>query len=148
MRAQPFVRRDGAIVAGQSAGGFAALALASRAPQGLRAIINFAGGLGGRSYDQPGNNCAPDRLVATAGVFGRTSRVPTLWIYTENDSYFAPRLSGAMADAFRASGGKVEYRLLPPFGADGHYLAETAGSQATWGPVVERFLAILHPDTR
>jgi dienelactone hydrolase len=153
MRAQPFVRRDGAIVAGQSAGGWAALALASRAPKrlnpmGLRAVINFAGGLGGRSWDQPDNNCAPDRLVATAGMFGRTSRVPTLWIYTESDGYFAPHLSGAMAAAFRASGGMVDYRLLPPFGAEGHYLAETDGSQAIWGPVVERFLATLRRGTR
>ncbi len=148
MRAQPFVRRDGAIVVGQSAGGWAALAFASRAPKGVRAVINFAGGLGGRSYDQPDNNCAPDRLIATASAFGRTSRVPTLWVYTENDTYFTPRLSGAMATAFRASGGTVDYRLLPPFGADGHYLAETPGSQSTWGPVVEHFLATLPRDRR
>jgi dienelactone hydrolase len=143
LRAQPFVRRSGAIMAGQSAGGWATLALASRAPVGVRAAINFAGGLGGRSYDQPDNNCAPDRLIATAGEFGRTTRIPTLWIYTENDSYFAPRLSGAMAAAFRGAGGKVDYRLLPAFGSDGHYLAETEGTDAVWGPVVERFLATL-----
>ncbi|HEY1542282.1 MAG TPA: CocE/NonD family hydrolase [Xanthobacteraceae bacterium] len=148
MRTQPFVRRDGAIVVGQSAGGWAALALASRAPTGVAAIINFAGGMGGRSYDRPDNNCAPDRLIATAGEFGRTARVPTLWIYTANDSYFAPRLSGAMAAAFRAAGGMVDYQLLPPFGADGHYLAESAGSQSAWGPVVGHFLATLHRGTR
>ena len=143
VRAQPFARRSGAIVVGQSAGGWAALALASRSPAGVRAAINFAGGLGGRSYDQPDNNCAPDRLIATAGEFGRTARIPTLWIYTANDSYFAPRLSGAMAAAFRAAGGKVDYRLLPAFGSDGHFMAETPGSDAVWGPVVERFLAQL-----
>jgi dienelactone hydrolase len=148
MRTQPFVRRDGAVVVGQSAGGWAALALASRAPEGVAAVVNFAGGMGGRSYDRPDNNCASDRLIATAGEFGRTARVPTLWIYTANDSYFAPRLSGAMAAAFRAAGGKADYQLLPPFGADGHYLAESAGSQSAWGPVVEHFLAALHRDTR
>jgi dienelactone hydrolase len=148
MQSQPFVRRDGAVVAGQSAGGWAALALASRAPKGVAAVVNFAGGLGGRSYDQPDNNCAPGRLIAAAGAFGRTSRVPTLWIYTENDSYFAPHLSGAMAAAFRASGGNVDYQLLPAFGRDGHYLAETAASQSAWGPVVERFLAGVRRVTR
>jgi dienelactone hydrolase len=143
MRAQPFVRRNGVIVSGQSAGGWAALALASRAPAGLRAAINFAGGLGGRSFDRPGNNCAPDRLVATAEAFGRTSRVPTLWIYTENDSYFPPRLSRAMADAFRAAGGKADYRLLPPFGAEGHLLVESEDAEPVWGPALEQFLATL-----
>lgn len=140
LRAQSFVRRAGVIVVGQSAGGWAALALASRAPAGVRAAIDFAGGLGGRSYDRPDNNCAPDRLIATAAEFGRTTRIPTLWVYTENDSYFAPRLSGAMATVFRAAGGKVDYELLPAFGDDGHFMAERAGSESAWGPVVERFL--------
>jgi dienelactone hydrolase len=141
LRAQSFVQRSGIIVVGQSAGGWGALALASRAPPGLRAVINFAGGLGGRSYDRPDNNCASDRLIETAEDFGRTTRVPTLWVYTENDSYFPPRLSKAMASAFRAAGGKVDYQLLPGFGADGHFLAESEGSDAVWGPVVEQFLA-------
>jgi dienelactone hydrolase len=140
LRAQPFVRRNETVVVGQSAGGWAALALASRAPAGVRAAINFAGGLGGRSWDRPDNNCAPDRLIATAAEFGRTAKIPTLWIYTENDSYFSPRLSAAMAAAFRATGGKVDYALLPAFGDDGHFMAEHAGSEAVWGPAVERFL--------
>jgi dienelactone hydrolase len=143
LRTQSFVRRTGVVVVGQSAGGWAALALASRAPDGVRAVIDFAGGLGGRSWDRPDNNCAPDRLIATAAGFGRTTRIPTLWIYTENDSYFAPRLSGAMAAAFRAAGGKVDYELLPAFGDDGHFMAERPGSEAAWGPAVERFLAAL-----
>jgi dienelactone hydrolase len=141
LRTQSFVRRTGVIVVGQSAGGWAALALASRAPAGVRAAIDFAGGLGGRAWDRPDNNCAPDRLIATAAEFGRTTRIPTLWIYTENDSYFAPRLSGAMAAAFRAAGGKADYELLPAFGDDGHFMAERPGSEAAWGPAVERFLA-------
>ncbi len=143
LRAQSFVRRTGVVVVGQSAGGWATLALASRAPAGVRAAIDFAGGLGGRSWDRPDNNCAPDRLVATAAEFGRTTRIPTLWIYTENDTYFPPRLSGAMAAAFRAAGGPVDYELLPAFGEDGHFMAEQAGSESAWGPVVERFLARL-----
>jgi len=143
LRTQPFAQRSGVIVVGQSAGGWAALALASRAPAGVRAVIDFAGGLGGRSWDRPDNNCAPDRLIATAGEFGRTARIPTLWVYTENDTYFPPRLSGAMAAAFRAAGGKADYALLPAFGDDGHFMAERAGSETVWGPAVERFLASL-----
>ena len=141
LRGQSFVRRTGVIVVGQSAGGWAALALASRAPTGVRAVIDFAGGLGGHSYDQPDNNCAPDRLIATAAEFGRTARIPTLWIYSENDTYFGPRLSGAMVAAFRAAGGKADYALLPAFGDEGHFMAERLGSESVWGPVVDRFLA-------
>src|SRR5262249_47560254 len=143
LRGQSFVRRTGVMGAGQGAGGWGALALASRAPAGVRAVIDFAGGLGGRSWDRPDNNCVPDRLIATAAEFGRTTRIPTLWIYTENDTYFAPRLSGAMAAAFAAAGGPVDYELLPAFGDDGHFMAERTGSEPVWGPVVERFLARL-----
>jgi hypothetical protein len=48
-----------------------------------------------------------------------------------------------MAAAFRAAGGKVDYELLPAFGDDGHFMAERPGSEAAWGPAVERFLAAL-----
>src|SRR5262249_38994073 len=99
------VRRTGALVVGHSAGGWGALAVASSNPRGVTAIINFAGGRGGRSFDHPNNNCAPERLVEAARQFGATARVPALWIYAENDSYFAPSLARRMADAWRAGGG-------------------------------------------
>ena len=143
MTDQPFIRRNGVIVVGQSAGAWGALALASRNPAGVRGVINFAGGRGGHSYDRPDNNCVPERLVAGARDFGGTSRIPTLWIYTENDSYFSPRLSKAMADGYRAAGGLVDYQLLPSFGADGHLMAESEESEPIWGPILEQFLARL-----
>src|SRR5262245_54143101 len=95
---QPFVRKTGIVVVGQSAGGWGALALASRNPPAVRAVINFSGGRGGRSYDKPNNNCAPDRLVAAARTFGAAARLPTLWIYASNDTFFDPDLSKRMAD--------------------------------------------------
>jgi dienelactone hydrolase len=107
----------------------------------ITAVVNFAGGRGGRASDQPGNSCAPNRLVATAGLFGKTARIPTLWIYTENDSYVAPALSKQMADAYRAAGGRIEFHLLPAFGSDGHRLLASREGVPIWGPIVEKFLA-------
>jgi dienelactone hydrolase len=143
LTAQPFVRKNDVIVVGQSAGGWGALALASQNPPGVRAVINFAGGRGGRSYDQSNNNCAPDRLIAALRVFGQTARVPTLWIYTENDSYFPPDLSRRMAEEFGLAGGSVEYHLLPAFGTEGHVLAESRDTAHIWGPTLDAFLARL-----
>jgi dienelactone hydrolase len=143
MLRQPFVRKTGIIVIGQSAGGWGALALAGKNPPGVKAVINFAGGRGGRSYDRPNNNCAPDRLVAAARTFGTTARIPTLWIYARNDTYFAPELSKRMADAFRAGGGRVEYHLLPAIGSDGHRLIELRQAVAVWAPIVRAFVARL-----
>ena len=61
--AQPFVKKTDVTVVGQSAGGWGALALASRNPRNVKAVINFAGGRGGHINDRPNNNCAPERLV-------------------------------------------------------------------------------------
>jgi dienelactone hydrolase len=138
---QPYVQRDGVVIVGQSAGGWGALALEGRKPQGVAAVIVFAPGRGGHSNDRPDNNCAPNRLVGTAGQFGRTARIPTLWIAAENDSYFGPALSRRMVDAYRAAGGIVEYRLLPPYGKDGHALITMKEGEKVWGPLIENFLA-------
>ena len=140
MTAEPFVRRRASVVVGHSAGGWGALALASRNPTDVRAVINFAGGRGGRSYDRPNNNCASERLIDAARDFGSTSRIPTLWIYTENDSYFPPTLSRRLAEAFRTAGGRLEYRSLPAFGTEGHVLAESDASEPLWAPVLAQFL--------
>ncbi|MGE3148816.1 MAG: alpha/beta hydrolase family protein [Pseudorhodoplanes sp.] len=141
MRKQDFIRKTGVAVFGQSAGGWGALALASRNPRGVDAIVIFAAGRGGRIDNRPGANCAPERLIETARLFGKTARIPLLAIYAQNDSFFSPALSKRLIDAYRAAGGRAEYRLLPSFAEEGHYLFERARGVASWGPVVEDFLA-------
>ncbi|RZN32539.1 dienelactone hydrolase [Bradyrhizobium sp. Leo121] len=128
------------IVIGQSAGGWASIALSSVNPPQVKAIITFAAGRGGRVDGKPNNNCAPDRLVEAISEFGRTSRVPMLWIYIANDTFFGPTLSKRMHEAFTAAGGNAEYHLLPPFGDDGHFLVGSADSIPIWAPPVGAFL--------
>ncbi|MFH0298761.1 dienelactone hydrolase family protein [Bradyrhizobium sp. 31Argb] len=128
------------IVIGQSAGGWASIALSSANPAQVKAIITFAAGRGGRVDGKPNNNCAPDRLVEATRQFGRTSRVPMLWIYIANDTFFGPALSKRMHEAFTAAGGNAEYHLLPPFGDDGHFLVGSADSIPIWAPLVSVFL--------
>jgi dienelactone hydrolase len=144
MLQQPFIRQKGVLVVGNSAGGWGALALGEAGtPPSVAGIINFAGGRGGRNENKPDNNCAPDKLVTAVAEFGRAETVPTLWLYSENDSFFAPALSRRMADAFAEAGGRAEYHLLPPVRGDGHSLIDTAGSEASWVPVLSHFLARL-----
>lgn len=139
MARQPFVKPGRTVVVGNSAGGWGAIALASRNPAGVSALINFSGGRGGRVFNRPGKNCSPERLVATAAKYGKTTRVQTLWLYASNDSYFSPELSREMAEAFRKAGGAVDYRLLPAVGKEGHSLINAPA--AVWGPYLEAFLA-------
>jgi dienelactone hydrolase len=144
MADQKLIVPDNVIVVGQSAGGWAAIALSSRNVPGVRGIIVFAGGRGGRVGGKPNNNCAPDKLVAATGEFGRTARVPSLWIYIENDTFFGPALSRRMHQAYTEAGGNAEYHLLPPFGNDGHFLIDSADAIPLWSPLVSQFLDSRH----
>jgi dienelactone hydrolase len=140
MTEQKLIVPDKVMVVGQSAGGWGALALSSQNIPGVRAIIAFAAGRGGHVDGKPNNNCAPDRLVAATAELGRTARTPTLWIYTENDTFFGPALSKRMHDAYTAAGGNAEYHLLPSFGSDGHFLIDSPDAIPLWAPLVGPFL--------
>ena len=140
MTDQKLVVPDETIVVGQSAGGWAAIALSSRNVRGVRAIITFAAGRGGRVDGKPNNNCAPEKLVAATRDFGQTARVPMLWIYIENDTFFGPALSKRMHQAYTEAGGMAEYHLLPPFGNDGHFLIDSPDAIPLWAPLVSQFL--------
>jgi dienelactone hydrolase len=142
MHAQPFVDPDHTLVVGHSAGGWATIALSSLNPRGVSGMINFAGGRGGHQPLENGRlgNCVPDALVTAAGKYGATAHVPMLWIYAQNDSFFAPELAHRMAEAYDGAGGKATYRAVGAFGEDGHMLAESSGGVAIWQPLVFDFL--------
>jgi dienelactone hydrolase len=125
LRKQAFIRADGAIIVGHSAGGWGALALAGENPPGVSRIILFAPGRGGRANDVPNQVCAPHTLLASAAAFGVQARIPVTWLVAANDSYFAPAFSRQLADAFAKAGDKVDFRTLPAYGSEGHWLAET-----------------------
>jgi len=140
MLARPGVAPHPAVVVGQSAGGWGALALAAQNPSEVGAIINMAGGRGGRQNDLPDNVCRAENLVRAAADFGATARIPSLWIYATNDSFFGPDLARSMAGAWRLSGAPAVLRQMPPFGRDGHGLFFGAGGSAIWGAEVAAFL--------
>lgn len=128
------------IVVGQSAGGWGAIALSSQNPSSVRAIITFAAGRGGRVGGKPNNNCAPDELVEATAAFGKTSRIPMLWLYSENDTYFGPALTKRMHEAFTGAGGDAEYHMLPAVGGDGHFLIHSVDAMPQWTSLVLDFL--------
>ena len=142
VRKQPFIRTDGMVVIGHSAGGWGALALASEDPKQVSAIIAFAPGRGGHANDFPNQVCAPHTLIAAAAEFGKTARVPVTWLVAANDSYFSPALSRQLADAFRNAGGKVDFRVLGAYGSEGHWLPETEGGVKSVASELDRALKL------
>jgi dienelactone hydrolase len=139
MSSRPYIDKSRIISIGVSAGGFATVALTADPPPGLVAGINFAGGRGSRDTDDV---CEEDELVSAVRTFGRTSRVPMLWVYAQNDKFFGPALARKMRDAFKDVGGNVEFVIAPAFGTDGHRLF-SPDSILAWTPYVDRFLAKL-----
>jgi dienelactone hydrolase len=140
MTAEKHAVPNDAIVVGQSAGGWGSIALSSLNPPQVKAIITFAAGRGGRVDGKPNNNCAPDQLVEATGAFGRTARIPMLWFYIENDTYFGPALSRRMHEAYTTAGGDAEYHLMAPFGSEGHFFIDSPDAVTQWSPLVAQFL--------
>jgi dienelactone hydrolase len=125
------------LAVGVSAGGLATVALTADAPPGLVAAISFAGG---RGSPRDFTVCHEERLIAAFRTFGKTSRVPMLWVYSENDHFFPPDLAQKLHDAFTTAGGNAEFIKAAPFGKDGHRLFSLAGIQI-WTGFVDAFLA-------
>src|SRR5262249_37268110 len=90
MQKQPFIRQEGAVLIGHSAGGWGALALANKNPKMVSAIIAFAPGRGGHANDFENRYCAPHTLTAAAETFGNAAWVPVTWLVAANDTYFSP----------------------------------------------------------
>ncbi|MBR7779581.1 alpha/beta hydrolase family protein [Undibacterium rugosum] len=134
----PYVDAQRLLLVGQSVGGYSTVATVARNPAGLIAAINFAGGSGGDPKTRPGEPCEADKLDQMFANFGLTSKVPMLWLYTENDQHFSAQHGRAWHAAFINAGGQAELKVLPPFGRDGHRLF-SAGLDI-WQPLVSQFL--------
>jgi dienelactone hydrolase len=122
------------IAIGVSAGGAAVMALSARNPTNLRAVINVSGGL-------RMENCPKEQaLVQVFKDFGAKSRVPTLWMYAQNDNSFGPELVGRMRDAFLDGGGDVKFVMFDPIGKDGHTLFSSGAGRFRWLQQMDGFL--------
>lgn len=140
VRRLPYVDPSRIILAGQSAGGLAALFAAGREPPGLAAVLAFAAGMGGDPRAHPGTPCAPEEMAELFSHMGQHVKAPVLLHYAQNDRFFGVKSSQQWFERFRGAGAAAEYALLPSFGADGHFVFTDEGGARYWVPVVEAFL--------
>ena len=138
----PYVDPSRMILAGQSAGGMVSISTAAtRAPQGLVAVLSFAAGRGGNPGATPGVPCAVEPMAQLFDELGKRVRVPVLFHYAENDQFFNPPTTKYWYERFIAGGSSAEYVMQPSFGRDGHYIFSDMVGVRYWLPAVERFLA-------
>lgn len=133
--AQPWAEKDRILVMGQSHGGWTTLAFGTFDYPGVRGLVNFAGGL--RQDQCAGWQAA---LARAAAPYGRSTRVPSIWFYGDNDSYFAPTTFRPVYESYVAAGGKAELVAFGEFGGDAHAMFGSKAGEAIWQPRVQAFM--------
>ena len=133
---QPWVDSNRLLLAGQSQGGLATLAFGTRNAPGVRGLINFAGGL--RTDSGPCQWKAA--LLNAFADYGTRTRIPSLWFYGANDSYFNPALASSLHEAFVNAGGLAKLVAFGTFKQDAHSMSGSRDGVRIWWPETERFL--------
>ncbi|MCX5894098.1 MAG: hypothetical protein NTW80_14255 [Deltaproteobacteria bacterium] len=106
-------------------------------------VINFSGGRGAKAD----RVCDPPALIDAFARFGRTCRVPTLWIYSDNDTYFPVPLVRQLYHAFVNAGGQAQLVIVRPFLTEGHFFFSDVRGLDLWTETVKSFLGGLGIDS-
>jgi dienelactone hydrolase len=135
-RRQQWIDAGRIVVAGQSYGGLATIALGTQDQPGVRGLINFAGGLRDDS-----DRCAwRSALVTAFAEYGAKTRLPTLWMYGQNDSLFGPELAQRMHAAFEQAGGRGRRVEFAAIKRDSHGMLASRDGEKVWLDDTMRFL--------
>lgn len=138
LKRQPYVDPNRIIVIGQSHGGFATLAAGARNIPGVRGLISFSGGWRNLACDDWRR-----AVVSTVAGYARSTQVPSLWFYGENDSVFPPYVADWLYQEYTRAGGKARMVRLGKFGQDAHFIFSSEVGLPVWMPEVEKFLELL-----
>ena len=142
LRQQPWADARHVVLAGASMGGLASIASAATNPDGVVAYINFSGGTGGSGTRAPEQSCGSAQMQDVMAAYGRTTHVPSLWLYAENDRYWGAEWPRAWHRAYAAAGEPTRFVMTPPVAdSDGHQLL--ARGPRLWMADVDRFLSEL-----
>ena len=128
---QPWADVSRNVVIGQSHGGLTTLAYGTDPLPGTRLLVNFAGGL-----RQEHCTSWQAGLVDAIGQYGQASRLPALWFYGDNDSYFPPAVWQEAHARFVQAGGRAELVAFGNFGSDAHQLFGSRAGLPLWLPRV------------
>ena len=143
MSAQSFVDPSHIVVAGTSHGGLTTIAYGMGAAQGVRGLINFSGGL-----RQDACTGWQDNLTHAFEQYGQAVRVPSLWIYGDNDSVWTPKLAQRMYAGYVEHGAPANMIDFGDYKNDAHRLVVDRDGVRVWWPSVEAFLERIGMPTR
>ena len=141
VRAQPQFDPGRLVLIGQSHGGLGVAAASARNLPGVRAIINFAGGL--RTCSAANASCGDDGQNLDAfQAYGKTARQPVLMMYGDNDSFWGtdgifPR---KMFEAYHAGNPDSEFFDEGTFEENSHMIFHRNTGTRLWVHRVMQFL--------
>lgn len=144
LKKQSWVDAERILIAGQSYGGLATLALGTRHIEGVRGLLNFAGGL--RLDDNSCNWRA--ELRAAFSDYGKKTNLPSLWFYGSNDSYFGPSLVSELIESYSTAGGHAQLVTFGDFKSDAHSMISSSQSVPIWWPQTAAFLERIGMSTK
>jgi dienelactone hydrolase len=138
--AQPYIDKSRLVVAGQSHGGLTTMAFGTFNYPGVKGLINFAGGL---RQEQ----CAGwESVLARAfGSYAKDTKIPSLWFYGDNDSYWPKpvwqSMYGRYSENIAANNVAARMVAFGTFVVDAHNMFGHNAGLSIWQPEVDKFLA-------
>ena len=121
LRTIPEIDAGRIILAGQSAGGYSVMHIGAAGVPGVVGVVNFSGGRTDMAGSE-GPGALNRTMVDGFEAFGRQMRVPSLWVFAENDSRYTAQTIRAAHEAFTRAGGVARLSLSPPIPGDGHFI--------------------------
>ena len=127
------------LVIGQSHGGLTTMAFGATAHPGVLGLVNFAGGL--RQETCPGWESV---LARAFGNYGKKTKIPSLWFYGDNDSYWSKDTWQAMharySEGVSPNGATAQMVAFGTFVVDAHSMFGHPKGRAIWEPEMQKFL--------
>ena len=135
---RPDIDASRVVVFGQSHGGLTTLAVGTLNLPNVVGLVNFAGGL--RQEQCLGWE---QNLARAFGTYGRATRVPSLWFYGDNDSFWSVPVWTEMHRQYTQAGPPVSLVAFGTFGSDAHGLFAARAGVPLWLPEVRKLFTSL-----
>lgn len=134
-----YVERTQTLIVGQSHGGWTTLAYGAAKPDpSVKGLVNFAGGL--RQPDCIGWQLT---LARAAANYAQDTKIPSLWLYGDNDSFFTKEVYSQMFAYYSKVNPQAQLVAYGEFGQDSHSLFGSKDGRAIWQPHLEKFMALI-----
>jgi dienelactone hydrolase len=139
---QSYIDKTSLLIAGQSHGGLTTMAFGTFDYPGVRGLINFAGGL--RQEQCAGWESVLGRAM---GSYGKDTKIPSLWFYGDNDSYWTPdtwrNMFTRYSEGIANNQSTARMVAFGRFVVDAHSMFGHAAGREIWQPEVTQFLTQL-----